>query len=173
MTSRPGSTEAAEYYFTYINKVPAGPILDILESQLEATLAFLGGITEEASVHRYASGKWSIREVLNHINDTERAFAFRALWFARGFAEPLPGYDQDIAAAGAGADEFSWASHLADFRAVRESTLTLFRNLPDGAWMRSGIASGKPFTVRALAFIIAGHVEHHLRIITERYSWRH
>jgi hypothetical protein len=169
MLPRPDSTQAAEYYFTYINKVPDGPILATIESQLDATTSFLNGISEEGSLHRYAPGKWTIREVLNHIADTERAFGFRALSFARGLIEPLPSFDQEIAAAGAGANQFSWASHIADFRAVRESSITLFRNLADDAWMCRGVASGYPFTVNALAYIIAGHVEHHLAIFRERY----
>jgi hypothetical protein len=113
--------------------------------------------------------KWSIRQVLNHVTDTERAFAFRALWFARGFATPLPGYDQNIAAAGAGADGVSWSAHVEEFRRVRFSTISLFRNMPPEAWTRGGIASEKPFTVRAVAFIIAGHLAHHIAILRERY----
>jgi uncharacterized damage-inducible protein DinB len=167
--ARPQPQEAAPYYFTYIDKVPAGDIVDRIELQLEQLPAWLATLSEEKSLRRYAPDKWSIRQVLNHVSDTERAFAFRALWFARGFDTPLPSYDQEISAAGAQADHFSWASHIADFRAVRQSTLTLFRNMPEEAWMRSGIASGNPFTVRALAYIIAGHVEHHAGLIRERY----
>lgn len=169
MRGRPDSSETAPYYFTYIDKVPGDDILPLLHAQSDETLAFLAGISEEKSMHRYAPEKWSIRQVVNHVNDTERAFVFRALWFARGFDTPLPGYDQIVAAAGAQADEFSWASHLEDFRAVRQATLTFYRSLPAAAWMRKGIASDNPFTVRSLAFIIAGHVAHHLAILRERY----
>src|ERR1051325_2001541 len=158
MSPRPLPTEAAEYYFTYINQVEGDDILAIIESQSQDAITLLNSISEEASRHRYAAGKWSIRQLLNHITDTERAFAFRALWFARGFSAPLPGYDQDIAAAGAAADAIQWADHIEEFRAVRQATIALFRNMPVEAWSRSGIASEKPFTVRALAFIIAGHV---------------
>jgi hypothetical protein len=107
--------------------------------------------------------------LLNHLTDTERAFAFRALWFARGFDSPLPGFDQDIAASGARADAIAWAAHVEEFRRVRLSTVSLFRNMPPDAWMKTGIASDNPFTVRALAFIIAGHVAHHAAILRERY----
>jgi len=107
--------------------------------------------------------------VLNHVTDTERSFAFRALWFARGFDTPLPSYDQHIAAAGAEADRISWAAHIEEFRRVRLATISLFRNMPPDAWARSGIASDNRFTVRALAFITAGHVTHHLKILRERY----
>jgi hypothetical protein len=116
-----------------------------------------------------APGKWSIRQLLNHVTDTERAFAFRALWFARGFSTPLPSYDQDIAAANAGAEAIPWATHLEEFRHIRLSTISLFQNMPSEAWMRAGIASDNFFTVRALAFIIAGHLAHHSAILRERY----
>ena len=126
-------------------------------------------ISDERSRHRYAPDKWSIREVLGHINDTERLFAFRAFWFARGLPEPLPSFDQDIAAAHAGADDRSWSAHIDEFRSVRAATLALFQHLPPDAWTRRGVASDMPFTVRALAFIAAGHVAHHARLLRERY----
>lgn len=169
MTTAPDRIEAAEYYFTYIDQVPAGDIREILEAQVGETLALLEGISEEDSLRRYALGKWSIRQVLSHVNDTERAFVFRALWFARGFDSPLPSFDQDVAIAAAGADERPWKSHVEEFRSVRAATLSFFRNLPADAWARRGIASGNPFTVRALAWIVAGHVTHHARILRERY----
>ncbi len=104
-----------------------------------------------------------------HVNDTERLFAFRAFWFARGLESPLPSFDQDAAVPLAGADERSWASHIEEFQTVRAATLTLFRNLPDDAWTRRGVASGNPFTVRALAYICAGHVAHHVGVLKDRY----
>ena len=126
-------------------------------------------ISEEKSLHRYAPEKWSIRQVLNHVTDTERAFGFRALWFARGFESPLPSYDQNVASSGAEADLVSWAAHVEEFRRVRLSTISLFRNLPSQAWTRSGIASDNRFTVRALAYIIPGHFAHHVSVLRERY----
>lgn len=168
MTGRPEQTEAAPYYFTYIDQVIGEDVTGVIERQLDESMALFAGISEETSQHRYAADKWSIRQVLNHITDTERAFAFRALWFARGFDAPLPGYDQNIAATGAIADGISWPSHVEEFRRVRLSTISLFANLPAEAWMRSGIASDCRFTVRAMAFIVAGHVAHHLRILRER-----
>jgi DinB superfamily len=107
--------------------------------------------------------------VLNHVSDTERAFAFRALWFARGFETPLASYDQHIAASGAGADALSWAAPVEEFRRVRLATISLFRNMPSEAWTRSGIANDNRVTVRALAYIIGGHVAHHVAILRERY----
>jgi hypothetical protein len=169
MLSVPDKTEAAEYYFVYINQVVGTDIGRILETQAAETLALMQGISEERSRHRYADGKWSIRQVLSHINDTERMFAFRALWFARALPEPLPSFDQDIAIAHAAADDRSWISHIEEFRRVRAATLALFQHLPTEAWSRRGVASGNPFTVRALAFITAGHVAHHLRLLRERY----
>src|SRR2546425_4021792 len=169
MIGRPRDAEAAPYYFTYINQVTGDDVVQTIESQLEESRAFFPGISEERSLYRYAPEKWSFREVLNHINDTERAFAFRALWFARGFETPLPSYDQNVAASGAGADGVSWAAHVEEFRRVRLATVSLFSNMPAEAWTRSGIASDNPFTVRALAYIIAGHLVHHMKILRERY----
>ena len=166
---RPQQNEAADYYFSYINLVAEGDIIDTLEKQLEETTSFLSGISEEKSLERYAPDKWSLRELLNHVNDTERVFVFRALWFARGFTAPLPGFDQEIGVKGAGADQLSWASQVEEFRSVRSSTLAFFRGLSREAWDRSGIASDNPFTVRALAYITAGHVQHHADVIRNRY----
>jgi uncharacterized damage-inducible protein DinB len=167
MLPRPDPTDAAPYYFTYINQVTGDDPLAALEAQLNEPL--LSAISEEKSLHRYAPDKWSIRQVLNHVTDTERAFAFRALWFARGFETPLPSYDQTVSAAGARADQVSWAAHVEEFRRVRLATISLFDNLPAEAWTRSGIASDNRFTVRALAYIIAGHFAHHVGVVRERY----
>ena len=169
MIERPDRTEAIEYYFTYIDQVGTGDIRELLANQLGETLALLDGISDERSLHRYAPGKWTIREALSHVNDAERLFTFRALWFARGFESPLPSFDQDIAVAAAGAEARSLTGHRDEFAAIRAATLELFRGLPDDAWLRRGIASGNPFTVRALAYITAGHVAHHNRILRERY----
>src|SRR6185312_13698737 len=169
MLGRPEKNEAGAYYFTYIDRISGTDVVGTIENQLDASVAFFSEISEAKSLYQYAPEKWSIRQVLNHITDTERAFAFRALWFARGFDAPLPGYDQEIAARGAEADTFSWSAHVEDFRSVRLSTIAFFANLPQAAWSRSGIASGNPFTVRALAYIIPGHVAHHVRILRERY----
>ena len=169
MVPRPQADEFAAYYSGYINRVPEGDILVTLEKQLEPTLQTLRSISEEKSLHRYAPGKWSIREMFSHVNDTERVFAGRALWFARGFEAPLPGFDQEICAAAAHADQRSWAGHLDEFATIRQATLSFFRNLPAEAWTKRGIASGNPFTVNALAYIIAGHVNHHLAILKEKY----
>jgi hypothetical protein len=165
MISRPQNAEAAAYYFTYINQVTGDDPVGALADQLEESQALFSEISEEKSLHRYAPEKWSIRQVLNHVTDTERAFAFRA----RGFESPLPSYDQNVAASGAEADRVSWAAHVEEFRRVRLSTISLFRNMPSPAWTRSGIASDNRFTVRALAYIIPGHFAHHVSVLRERY----
>jgi uncharacterized damage-inducible protein DinB len=169
MTGRPAPTEAAPYYFTYIDRISSDDVVGELEAQHDAALKVITNISEEKSLHRYALDKWSIRELLNHVSDCERVFLYRALWFSRGFDTPLPGFDQNIAVPHAAADQFSWASHIADFNAVRATTLSFFRNLPEEAWSRTGIASDNPVSVRALAYIIAGHVVHHIAILQERY----
>jgi uncharacterized damage-inducible protein DinB len=166
---RPQPSEAASDYFKYIDQVAGNNPVRAIENQLDESLPLLATISEEKSLHRYAQGKWSIRQVLNHVTDTERSFAYRALWFARGFDTPLLSYEQDIAAAGAAADAVSWAAHIEEFMRVRLATISLFQNLPPDAWMRTGTVSEKRLSVRALAFIIPGHVTHHLRILRERY----
>jgi hypothetical protein len=168
--TRPDRTEAAEYYFTYIDQVGAGSIPAILAAQREATLDRLRGISEDRSLHRYAPDKWTVRQVASHLNDTERLFTFRALWFARGLDAPMPSFDQNTAIAHSGADDRSWHSHLEEFDAVRQATVALFAALPDDAWGRRGVASGHPVTVRALAYMTAGHLSHHLRVLADRYG---
>jgi hypothetical protein len=169
MMKRPESTEAVPYYFGYIDQVTGEDPLGTCERQLEESHAFFSAISEERSLYRYAPEKWSLRQLLNHVTDTERAFAFRTLWFARGFNSPLPGFDQNIAAGGADADLISWKSHVEEFHAVRLSTIALLRNIPTQAWDRNGIASDNRFTVRAMAYIIPGHAAHHFAILRQRY----
>lgn len=169
MTARPQAAEAAPYYFTYIDQVAGDDVCAILEKQLDEVMPLFRGISEEKSLHRYAPDKWSIRQVLNHLSDCERLFTFRALWFARGFDSPLPSFDQHVGVAGAQADGVAWEEHIEEFHRVRLATLSFFRNLPDEAWSRRGIASDNPFTVRALAYIAAGHVVHHVKILRDRY----
>ena len=169
IVGRPGADEAAPYYFTYIDRVPGDDVVAVLAEQLEQAPGFWGAIGEERSRHRYAPGKWSIRETLGHVNDTERVFQFRTFWFARGFEPPLPSFDQDTAAAAALADERPLASLLDEFVAIRRGTLALLRSLAPDAWGRRGTASGNPFTTRAVAFATAGHAAHHVALVKERY----
>lgn len=169
MRGRPDKSEAAEYYFTYIDQVAGDDPVAVMREQL-AWPEELAVISEERSLYRYAPDKWSMRQAVNHVTDTERAFVFRVLWFGRGFDTPLPSYDQTIAASGAEADGVVWAAHLEEFRQVRSATLWLFANMPEACWTRGGVVAGNYVSVRALAFIIAGHVAHHGRILKERYG---
>ncbi|MGI8837209.1 MAG: DinB family protein [Pyrinomonadaceae bacterium] len=168
MIGRPEASEFAPSDALYIDRITSENVVDVMERQLAETSEFLQSISEEQSLHRYAPDKWSMRQLLNHVNDTERVFLFRAFWFARGYLDELPGFDQEVAAA-VNSDQNSWASHIEDFRAIRESTLTFFRNLPEDAWSRAGIASGNRVTVRALAYTIAGHLAHHQAVLKENY----
>jgi DinB superfamily len=169
MIGRPQDTDAAPFYHKYMEQVHGDDAVVAVESQLDEALELFAGISEERSLHRYAPEKWSLRQMLNHVNDAERMFAFRLLYFARGFENALPSFDPNIAAAGADADRVSWGAHVEEFRQVRLATISLYKHLPDEAWMRSGVASDNIITVRALAFIIPGHVAHHLRLLRERY----
>ena len=169
MHEAPDRTEAVEYYFIYIDQVPDGDLFRLLREQATETLELLNSISDEESLGRYAEGKWSIRDVVNHLNDTERLFVFRAFWFARGFDSPLPSFDQNIAVSGANADRRSWRSLIDEFQAVRAATVAFFKSLPEAAWARRGIASGNPFTVKALAWLTVGHVIHHSKILREKY----
>jgi DinB family protein len=167
--TRPIPTEAADYYFKYIDLINSEEIVPALESQMGEALQFFEGITENRSLHAYAPGKWTIREVLNHVNDGERLFSGRAFWFARGFQDALPSFDQDVAVQMAHANHRSWAELVDEFKNVRAASISLFKQLPEEAWSRSGIASDNPVTVRALAYIVAGHVAHHVNVLKEKY----
>jgi uncharacterized damage-inducible protein DinB len=169
MTGMPERDEYAPYYHRYVERVASPDILGVLARQAEDEVAFWKGIPKEKAGHRYAPEKWSVREILNHVSDTERVFLYRALWFARGFESELPSFDQDLSSRAAKAEACAWESVVEDFRAVRAGTLSFFRNLPAEAWSRRGVASGNPVSVRALAFIIAGHVLHHREVVTSRY----
>jgi DinB superfamily len=169
MIGLPQRSEAAEYYHRYIDRIDNPDITAELKRQLEQATVVLNSISGEKSLYRYASDKWSIRQMWGHVNDTERVFVLRALWFARGLESALPSFDQDVVVAGARSDEIEWSRHVEEFRNVRLATISFFGNLPREAWKRVGIASGFSFTVRALAYIAAGHVDHHMSILRERY----
>jgi uncharacterized damage-inducible protein DinB len=166
---RPDTSEYAPYYGRYIGKVPAGELLAVLERQRGETAALLRGIPEAKATHRYAPGKWSIKEVIGHISDSERIFSYRALRFARGDRTPLPGFEQDDYMRPARFDARPLAGIAAELDSVRLATLALFRGLDAEALARRGEASGKEVSVRALAWIIAGHTHHHVEILRERY----
>ena len=167
--SHPQPDEAAPYYSRYIDLIPGDDIVGLLKSQLLDTNTFLEGISDEQSLHRYAADKWTIREVISHVNDAERIFLSRAHWFARDLPEALPTFDQDACVAAAAANNMSWVGLREEFNNIRMSTNSFFENLSTDAWMRTGVASDCRFTVNAIAYIIAGHVAHHRRVIEERY----
>ena len=168
-TERPAEGESAPYYRTYIDAVPAGDIVRTLQDQIAETSALLAGISEAKAEHRYAPGKWSIKEVVGHLADAERVFAYRALRFARGDATPLASFDENAWVPAAGLDARTLADLAAEFQAVRGASVSLFGSLDDAAAMRRGTASGKEVVVRALAWISAGHERHHARVLRERY----
>src|SRR5262245_30861377 len=160
-TNRPDRSEAAEYYFHYIDLVPDGDICAILDAQRSEMDTLFARVTPDRIDYRYAPDKWSVREVAGHLNDTERLFAFRAFWFARGFDSPLPSFDQLVAVREGRAGDNPCQSLVDEFGSLRVSTVRLFRHLPAEAWLRRGVASGNPCTVRAIAYLTAGHVIHH------------
>ena len=169
-TLRPAEDEYAPYYATYIGRVPPGDLLDLFARQLADTAAFLAKIPPARAGHRYAPGKWSVKEVVGHLADTERVMSHRALRFGRGDPTPLPSFDEDRYVPESGADLRPLEELAREFAAVRQSTLALFHGLPVAAWTRRGEASGKMVSVRALACIIAGHEIHHLDVLRTRYG---
>lgn len=167
--ARPEPDEYAAYYEKYVSLVPEGEVTATLERQGAETLALLRGLTEERGAHRYGAGKWSVKQVVGHVVDTERIFAYRALAIARGERQPLPGMDQDEYMAGADFDARTLASLTDEFEAVRRGNVLMLRGLSAEAWARRGTASDNEVTVRALAHIMAGHETHHINILRERY----
>jgi uncharacterized damage-inducible protein DinB len=167
--TQPQTTEYAPYYGKYTALVPEGDILETLSSQLENTLSTLRALSEEQAASRYAPGKWSIKEVVGHMIDGERIFTHRALRFARNDSTPLPGFEQDDYVGAGNFDRRSINDLIEEFEQVRRATLCLLRSLDEEAWLRRGIASEAEVSVRALAYITAGHETHHMQIIRERY----
>lgn len=166
---RPDAGEYADFYAGYISGVPDGDLLELLSLQQEEVAASLAGVPEAKGNFAYAPGKWSLKDVLGHIADGERVFSYRALRIARGDEIPLPGFDENAWVPNAGAGARTMKDLLDELTAVRASTLALLGHLPAEATTRRGTASGKTISVRALAWIIAGHERHHLQIIRERY----
>lgn len=167
--ARPQSTEYAEYYGRYVDRVPDGDIVAILRAQLVETSAILDRVGPDRIGYRYAPGKWTLHEVVGHVVDMEWVFTSRALCFARGLAEPMPGVEQEDFVKVGDFDRQSWPALLEQWRALRAANTSLFGSFDDEAWNRTGIASGYLVSVRALAYIIAGHERHHMTVIRERY----
>ncbi len=166
---RPQASEHHEYYGRYINKVPDGDIIRILEDQVEETLALLAGVSPGQADYRYAPDKWSIKEVVGHVIDTERTFAYRALCFARKDPAHLPSFEQDQYAEFSNAASRTLPDLAEELRVVRKSHVALFKSFDETSWTRRGIASGFEFSVRTLPYVIVGHEIHHRQVLEERY----
>lgn len=168
-STAPAAGEYAEFYAGYVKRVPAGDVVATIRDQLPETLALLRGVDPARTTSGYAPGKWSIRDVVLHMADTERVMAYRALRIARADVTPLASFDENAWTPMAGANARSMDSLLAELEATRRATVAMLEGLPPEAWARVGTASGKSVSVRALAWIIAGHERHHVAVIRERY----
>jgi len=169
-TGRPGLGEFADYAQADIDAVPGDDAVLALVSGAATVLALLAPLDEATvSGRSYAPGKWTLKEVLGHLADDERIFAYRALCVARGDPRELPGFDENAYIASAGFEQRAWSDLVAEYRSVREATLTLLGGLPPEAWLRRGTVNGYRASARGLAFHIAGHELHHLRVLRERY----
>ena len=170
MTLRPEASEYAPYYARYVEAVPEGDVLDVLAAQPGLFTQMAAVLPESRETFRYAPGKWSIREVVSHIVDAERVFGYRAFSISRGEAQPLPSFDENAYVSQSGADGRPLAALVEEFALVRAANLAVFNHLDGEAWQRVGTASGQPVSVRALAYITAGHAAHHLNVLRERYA---
>ena len=166
---KPEESEFLPYYARYIDLVGAGDVLDTLATQMKETQMLLRGLPAAMGSHRYAPGKWSVNEMLGHMIDAERIFSVRALRFARSDSQPLPGFEQDDYVRNSSLDEYPLAELASELDVVRQSTVFMFHHMEEAAWMRRGIASGAEVSVRALAYIVAGHELHHRQILRTRY----
>ena len=167
--TRPLPGEYAEGLAPYIAGAPDGDLLVLLKDQLGEVTSLYRGLSEQQSAYRYAPGKWSLKDLLQHLSDAERIFAYRCLRIGRGDTTPLPGWEEDDYALAAKADTRATADLLADFQAARLASLELFRGLSDEAWARQGTSNGRNLTARCVPFICLGHTAHHLTVIRERY----
>lgn len=161
--------EYGKFYSTYIGHCKGKSLMAQLNSKEETLPAVIEGLTDEEMIFRYEPGKWSIKQVIGHIIDTERVLAFRAFAFSRGDKNPLPGFDQDQYVEQANSEERSAEDFLEEYKSVRQSTIKLFSSFTDEMMMKRGTASNVEFTVRALGMIICGHELHHIKILKERY----
>ena len=170
MIERPNDSEYAPFYSGYIAKIPAADVLEILESQISQLRELAAATSPEQQVFRYAPGKWSVREVFGHLIDGERVFGYRAFRIGRGDQTPLSGFEENDYVAASGYHRRELASLADELALVRAANLPVFRTLSEEEWRNMGTANGHPISVRALAFIMAGHVRHHLDILSERYG---
>lgn len=169
LDQKPLPGDYAPFYDTYVRLVPAGQVLDLLEKGQLTFSGYLASLKPDQWDYRYAEGKWSVREVLLHLIDSERIFAYRALRIGRNDQTPLPGFDQDIFVEYSDASARSESSLLEEYQSVRQATLSLFRGFPAEAWARRGYANAVEVSAHAIPFIIAGHEIHHLNVLQNRY----
>ena len=169
VTGRPSPSEYAPHFSRYVDLVAGDDVILALSGQIDRTIPALRAVSEEVSLKRYAPGKWSLKEVLGHMIDTERVFAYRALRIARSDKTPLPSFDQDAFVAAAGFDKRPWTDLLTEFELLRRVNVLMFRGLHKSAWELRGNASGNELSVRAAAFVIAGHELAHRQVIREKY----
>jgi hypothetical protein len=169
MLQRPSTEEYMAYYEQYVSLVGESPLIESLAKQLTSTTELLSDIPEQQSNYLYAEGKWTLKEVIGHISDTERVMSYRLLRIARGDKTPLPGYDQDEFMNGSSFQDWTLSQIIEDYISVRKSTITLLRGISDEAWQRMGTANGADISARALAYIIAGHELHHWNVIHNKY----
>jgi len=170
ITSRPTDTEYAPYYSRYISLVSETDVVSALEAQVDEIQRVGESITSEREKYRYEKDKWSIREVFGHLTDTERVFGYRAFCISRGERAPLPSFDQNPYVAESRYNEYGLSELISEFILVRKSNIALLRRLNDGEWKRMGTASNNPVSVRALAFMMAGHVRHHFKGLRASYG---
>ena len=165
----PQTNEYASFYHTYVSQLGDESYAAVIKEQLTSVPAYFAKYSDEAALHRYAEGKWCIKEVLGHLNDAERVFIYRALRIARGDETPLQGFDQNTFIPTGKFDQRSIQSLIEEFRSIRMATLSLLDSLSAEDLARMGTASGMPVSARALFSITAGHIRHHLIVIDERY----
>ncbi|HEV2146656.1 MAG TPA: DinB family protein [Longimicrobiaceae bacterium] len=171
LATPPAPDEYASFYAGYVALAAAGgDVPGLLAGQPAELRRLCEGLDEEGALARYAPGKWSVKEVVGHLADTERVYAYRALRVGRGDATPLAGFDENAYVAAAGSDRRPLAELLDDFQAARAATLALLRGMPEDAWERRGVANEAPVSTRSLAYVAAGHVRHHLELLRERYG---
>ncbi len=167
--ARPDGLDYAPHYEKYISLVPGNNVVNALEQQISETLALCSGCSEEQGDFRYAPDKWTLKELVGHVVDTERVFAYRALRISRNDKTPIEGFEQDDYVRYGPFGRCRLSDLVDELRQVRCTSVHLFRSLDEEAWMRRGIASNNEVTVRALAYIVAGHELHHRKILQERY----
>ena len=167
--AKPQESEYAPYYGKYISLVPGNDVLEALNRQITVTVDLLSGLNESAGNHRYAPGKWSIKQMLGHLADSERIFAYRALRISRGDRTPIEGFEQDDYVRNGPFENCPLAALVQEFMSVRRATVFLLEHLDEAAWMRTGSANGNEISARALAYIIAGHELHHRNELQQKY----